>query len=153
MPNITRYLGTSPNDFEWTPPSATGLDFEELVYSALAKHYSHLRDQVTIKKTQASGDYGKDIIISSTVDLTLFGLPISRLGRKRITIYIECKQTVNDRLPLEKFGKNFLQVREDEVQYFVLATNGTITPVSYYFASSTFANHGVIVPFVARTKY
>ena len=53
-------------------------------------------------------------------------------GRKRITIYIECKSSDDNNITFNQLAGNASRVKNDDVQYYILVTNTTIVPFTFY---------------------
>ncbi|MDR1002551.1 MAG: ATP-binding protein [Oscillospiraceae bacterium] len=130
---ITYKIGTSPNQI-WELENSLGLEFENWIYQAISKEISPYFEKGTrIEKTPSSNDGGKDIIISSPVDiLSMLGQSFYMNGKSKIKIYIECKSTNQNSLQFEKIIGNISKVKDDEIDFFVLVTNSCIIPITYY---------------------
>lgn len=119
------------NNQEWG--IEIGHPFERLIYNSLIKTLNlGANDDIKLKKTSAANDGGKDFVIKSKVNLKLFDIDISLKGKKEISIYIECKSSNNDLISYEKVSKNSIIAGQDRVDYFILVTNKTISPFTFY---------------------
>lgn len=131
--SATKELGKSPN-LLWNLGDMDGHKFESLVFNTLIKileKYSN--DDVTIKQTPGSGDNGKDIIVKSTISLkNIFYQDFCLKNKNNITIYFECKSTNSSKLRFDKIIGNVVNSKYDGIDYFVLITNATIIPDTYY---------------------
>lgn len=143
MSQHVQYIGVSPNVLNWDLKGLSDYNFEEIIYGILASDYSFKRDSIKVSQTRKSADGGKDIIIRSKIDFTLFGLPITKEGKDEITVYLECKSTTKSRVRLDSFGKNYLQTRKENIDYFVLITNGTISPNSFHLTYNAFRDNEI----------
>ena len=123
------------NKQAWTIGEDGGHAFEEYIFKILVKCLNAtFSKNINIQKTEATRDGGKDIIIDTSENLNLFGIPVTLKGKNQVRIYIECKSSKNDMIAYDKFAKNAILAGQDEVDYLVLVTNQTITPFSYYSA-------------------
>lgn len=66
-----RYYITAPtNNENWPLEQFTGYEFEEKIYDLLTQELDGLWEQnISIEKTPATRDDGKDIILTSEIDL------------------------------------------------------------------------------------
>ena len=119
-----------------------GYKFEDKLYTLLANDLKpYYKFGVTIKKTPKSRDGGVDIIIRSSVSLTIMGQECPISGKKEIIIYIECKTTDKKILSLDKFAKNILLATEKKnIDYFILVTNSVISPHAFYQSKTSCEN-------------
>lgn len=131
--NETRVIGKSPN-LLWNLNGMDGQEFEEWIYNISTKILKRYFDKgVTIEHTPLSGDNGKDFIIQSRIDLkNIFCQNFYLKNKERITIYFECKSTDNPKLIFDKVIANVTNSKYDGIDYFVLITNATIIPNTYY---------------------
>ena len=110
-----------------------GFDFEDYVVSviqyALSEYYTK---GLTIEQTPRTRDQGKDLIIRSPIEFTLFGKQFTFNCSDTICVYLELKSTKNNKIRLDRFSKNILLANHSKIDYFVLITNSTIVPFSYY---------------------
>lgn len=129
----------SLNKWDW---GTSGLEFEQLVYDYIANEirlaFSHGAELI---KTPNTRDGGVDLIIKTTVPITLMGQKFSMCGKDMITIHIECKYTSHKTLALEKFSKNLLIATTKKIDYFLLVTNASISPYSFYQAVNNFSHN------------
>lgn len=130
------------DSFRWPLPGLSGYQFESCVHSLLAEQFQNDRTEVAIIKTPRSNDGGKDIIIRTEKSISIFGICFP-LITKPTTIYVECKLTSKSRLSLESFGKNLLQIHNHKVNYFLLVTNSSLTPMTYHLARAAFEREGI----------
>ena len=128
--HITPNVNNQPWDLE-----LSGFDFEDYISSvieyALVPYYS---SGLTVMRTPRTRDQGKDLIIRSSIPFSLFGKDFSLLEKDNICVYIEFKSSKNNKISLDKFSKNLLLANKSEVDYFILITNTSIVPFSYYEA-------------------
>lgn len=133
------YVTPNLNKFIWELESLKGLNFEEYIFNVIKKELQlYYPSGLHIKKTTATRDDGIDIYISSPVSFNLMGVDFSLKGKENINVVIECKSTSQQKVSLDKFAKNIIVNKELPIDYFILVTNGTIVPYSYYKASLEF---------------
>lgn len=126
-------VGKPANDQMWDLGKAFAHAFEEAIFDVLNIALKSYFDKgLRIELTQASGDNGKDIVITTPVPVEIFGQLYHMRGKNRIQIYIECKSTSQNELRFDKIGSNVARVKEDNIDYFILVTNSKITPFSHY---------------------
>ena len=131
MMSSVQYINGNINNQEWDID--IGHSFEDSIYKNLLRTLDlpH-NDKIKIFQTEATNDGGKDIIITSEVGLSLFDINITLKGKKEIKIYIECKSSDKEKISFEKIAKNSVIAGLDHVDYFILVTNKTITPFTFY---------------------
>jgi hypothetical protein len=123
------------NNQEWDISDISGFDFEEHVISIIQYALKDLAvDGVTTEATPRTRDHGKDLIIRSPVPFSLFGQQFYTNDKENICIYVEFKSSQSSKIPLDKFSKNLLLANHSDIDYFLLVTNTTIVPYSYYEA-------------------
>lgn len=130
----TKDIGKSPN-LIWKLSDMDGHAFENWIFNMLTKMMDKYleNDDAKIKQTPESGDNGKDIIIHSMIDLeNIFCQNFKLLGKDKMTIYLECKSTNKPSVPFNKIIDNVVRTKYDKIDYFVLITNATIIPDTYY---------------------
>lgn len=129
----TKDIGKSPN-LIWKLSDMDGHAFENWIFNMLTKMMEkYLGNGTKIKQTPGSGDNGKDIVIHSMIDLeNIFCQNFRLLGKDEITIYLECKSTSKTNVPFNKIIDNVVRTKYDTIDYFVLITNATIIPDTYY---------------------
>lgn len=141
LSNIT-YITPNINKQTWEIGEEIGHAFEEYIYKVLVNRFNAaFSKDINIQQTTSTRDGGKDIIIDSSKDLNLFGIPLTLKGKAKIRIYIECKSSNHDTILYEKFAKNAVLAGQDSVDYFVLVTNKSITPFSYYSTDELTKNY------------
>lgn len=137
------YITPNINKQTWEIGEEIGHTFEEYIYKVLVKCLdATFSKDINIQQTESTRDGGKDIIIDTSKDLDLFGVPVTLKGKDKVRIYIECKSSNYDTILYEKFAKNAILAGQDHVDYLVLVTNKTITPFSYYSTSELTQNYG-----------
>ena len=130
----TYIVGPHLNDNSWYMGNLLGLGFENHIYNVLSRNLEkYFSMGVKIYRTPKVRDNGKDIIIESPVSLinildTNFYIKDAPL----LKIYIECKSSDHSKISYNSFAGNLSRIREDNVGYYVLVTNSTIVPFSYY---------------------
>ena len=129
----------------------SGYDFEDLLYDLISDELrTSYNCGVKIIKTEPTRDGGVDIIIHSPISLQLFGQNFYTKGKSEITIYIECKSSKNLNISLDKFSKNLLLTNDKKIDYFLLVSNSTISPHSYYRAYEKCLNEHIEFRFVGQ---
>lgn len=137
------YITPNINKQTWEIGEEIGHTFEEYIYKVLVKCLdATFSKDINIQQTESTRDGGKDIIIDTSKDLDLFGVPVTLKGKDKVRIYIECKSSNYDTILYEKFAKNAILAGQDRVDYLVLVTNKTITPFSYYSTNELTQNYG-----------
>ena len=126
-------IGNSPNR-TWNLNDKLGSEFENWVFQFLSKELEPYFDKGTeIKQTPSSNDGGKDIVIVSKTDIRGFlDQNFYLKGKPQIKIYAECKTTNQNNLRYEKIICNVSKVKNESIDYFILITNSTIIPSTYY---------------------
>ena len=135
MTNNTETIGTDPNIYSCLNDKL-GQYFEDQIFNlitlALKKYFTIPEKKVVLNQTPRKGDNGKDIIITSTVDINnLFFHDFQLNDKDKINIFIECKSTDNKILRFNSIIPNVTRSKYDRVDYFVLVTNSTIIPDNY----------------------
>ena len=120
----------------------SGFAFEDYIISviehSLKEYYAK---GVTVEQTPKTRDHGKDLIIRSPIAFSLFGKWFDLSGKGSICIYVELKSS-KSKVGLDRFSKNILLANQSVIDYFVLVTNTTIVPFSYYEASRNAQENG-----------
>ena len=132
----TRVLGEDPNQFEWQISSVDRTSFEDAIFKLIQLRLASVDGAVTVSQTRRSGDQGRDIEIRFKRPVIVGArtfFPTSKRGAG--AIYVECKATQSDRLD-DSFLSDASQHREGEFDAYVLVTNATLTPYSFYRAQS-----------------
>ena len=126
--------GPNLNDNEWNLDKSLGLEFENHIFNILSKELCKYYDFGTkIYRTPKVKDNGKDIILESPVALeNILGTNFYLKDRNILRIYIECKSSNHSKISYNSFAGNLSRIKEENVGYYVLITNTTIVPYSYY---------------------
>lgn len=152
MLGSVNYVTPNINNQPWDL-NLSGLGFEDYISSvveyALMPYYT---SGLTIKRTPQTRDQGKDLIIRSTIPFSLFGKDFSLRGKGNICVYIEFKSSNNSKISLDKFSKNLLLANKSGIDYFVLITNTSIVPFSYYEACRNAQENGYVFYLVDQYK-
>ena len=152
MLGAVNYITPNINNQPWNL-ELSGFDFEDYISSVieytLMSYYSM---GLTVERTPRTRDQGKDIIIHSPIPFSLFGKDFSLCKKDSICIYIEFKSSKNNKISLDKFSKNLLLANKSGIDYFVLITNTTIVPYSYYEACRNAQENGYIFYLVDQYK-
>lgn len=126
--------GPHLNDNEWNLDNNLGLGFENHIFNILSMEMRKYYDLgAEIHRTPKVRDNGKDIIIESPISLeNILGTNFYLKDQKPLRIYIECKSSNLNKIPYNSFAGNLSRIKEENVGYYVLVTNTTIVPFSYY---------------------
>lgn len=124
---------------KWYLGKQKGIPFEKHMHRVLQRHMEEYNGKVLVYETPSSRDDGKDIIIKASTDIhNLMGHNFYLRGRSEITIYVECKSSDNDDISWNQLAGNIARVENDNIQYYVVVTNTTLAPYTYYqFAKNT----------------
>lgn len=129
----------------WNLEEQLGLGFEKFVYDMLCDELnSYFKLGLRIYKTSSTRDDGKDIIINSPIDLCgILNRNFKVNEEGNMTIYIECKSSNDKRISFDKIIGNIEKIKEYNVDYFVLVTNTTITPYTYYKLKNSLSEQNI----------
>ena len=130
----TYIVGPHLNDNRWYMGDLLGLGFENHIYNILSMNLEKYYDTgAKIYRTPKVRDNGKDIIIESPVSLVdVLGTNFYIKNNPILKVYIECKSSDHSKISYNSFAGNLSRIAEDDVAYYVLVTNSTIVPFSYY---------------------
>ncbi len=118
----------------------TGYEFEVQLFRSIKKQLADT--SVKVIRSDQSGDQGKDVILYTKEPISLFGVEITKKCQKQ-KIFVEIKSTSKKTLAHERIGKNVGQIAEDAPDIFVLITNATISPYSYYTLESDLKKNNI----------
>ena len=126
--------GPNLNDNEWDLGNDLGLKFENHIFDILSNEMRKYYDLgAKIYRTPKVRDNGKDIILESPVTLeNILGTNFYIKDLNVLRIYIECKSSNHSKISYNSFAGNLSRIKEENVGYYVLVTNTTIVPYSYY---------------------
>ena len=134
------------NKWDW---KTSGLEFEQLIYDFIANElhfaFSHGAELV---KTPNTRDGGVDLVITTPIPVTIMGQKFLMRNKEKITIHVECKYTTHRTLALDKFSKNLLIAASKKIDYFLLVTNASISPYSFFRASNNLTNNTICFRFI-----
>lgn len=140
------YINEPTNNVKWRLKEKKSHAFERIIFDSLSEQLESklLDEDVTIIQTPGSRDDGKDIIIESCCDLkNIFYHDFYLMENSKIKIYIECKSSDNRNLAYDSILSKVSKVKEDGIQYYLLVTNSTITPFSFYQLVEEFSQYNV----------
>lgn len=139
MLSQVQYINQSNSIKDWSLGEYIGIPFEKHLYRVLSRYMEKYNGKVLVYDTPASRDDGKDIIIESTTDIhNLMGHDFYLREKSKIKIYIECKTSTNDKISWNQLAGNVARIENDDIQYYVVATNTTLVPYTFYqFAKET----------------
>lgn len=153
MPGSTKILGKTPNLLDWEirgDQNSAALTFERLIGQLLRKTTATLDGKVTVQATPSSQDYGRDFEIQARVNCVVFGIPFALPAARNVAkIFVECKSTFAERLD-DSFLADATQHREGQLDYYILATNATITPYAQHRAQQAWRGIGAEFVLVDR---
>ena len=137
--------GPHINDNNWNMGDLLGLGFENHIYNVLSMNLKEYYNKgAKIYHTPNVRDNGKDIIIESPESLKdILGTNFYIKDSSLLKIYIECKSSNHSKIPYNSFAGNLSRIRKDNVNYYVLVTNSTIAPYSYYQFKKDAENLGI----------
>lgn len=122
------------NNQPWSLYEYLGSGFETHIFQVFSYFLKpYIEKGATIIQTPSSRDDGKDIVVESPVALESFlgySFPLKEKGK--IKIYIECKSSNSGNIPYNQFAGNLSRVKDDNIDYYILVTNTTISPYSYF---------------------
>jgi len=143
MPGATKVVSGEFNDLVWEIPQSKAHTFEKLIGEYLINRIATPSGTVKVFPTQAVNDYGKDFKINAHASFELFGTFIPRnIAKETTRVYLEVKGTTHERLAggfIEDIAQNF----EDEIDYYVLVTNSTLTPYYQFVAQQNWRARNV----------
>ena len=130
----TYIVGPHLNNNEWNLDNMLGLGFENHIFNILSKEMEKYYEfGAKLNRTPTVRDNGKDIIIESPISLeNILGTNFHLKDHKELKIYIECKSSNHNKIAYNSFAGNLSRIKEENVGYYVLVTNTTIVPYSYY---------------------
>lgn len=130
----TYIVGPHLNDNNWVLENMLGAGFENHIFNILSKELEQYYDLgVKIERTPKTRDGGKDIIIESPVSLkNILGIDFCIKNNRNVKIYVECKSSDHSKISYNSFAGNLPRIKAEQVGYYVLVTNTTIVPFSYY---------------------
>ena len=126
--------GPHLNDNEWNLGDSLGLGFENHIFDVLSMEMMRYYELgAKIHRTPKVRDNGKDIILEAPISLeNILGTNFYLKDQKSLRIYIECKSSNHNKISYNSFAGNLSRIKEENVGYYVLVTNTTIVPYSYY---------------------
>ena len=127
------YITEELNNKSWILGNQRGHVFEDFISDVICnwcdKNYT---DQWNCIQTERSNDHGKDIILETQCDLYgLFGMNFIK-KKDKLKIYIECKSSDSHKIAYNSLAGNIKLSEHDKIDYYVLVTNTTITPYTFY---------------------
>ena len=141
----TYRIGPNLNSIKWDLGNLLGNGFENHIFNVLSKNMEeYFKHGATIEHTSASRDHGKDIIIQASFSLeNILGINFYIRDKEKLKIYIECKSSNKDKITYNSFAGNLSRIKGENVGYYVLITNTTIVPFSYYQFKEDAAKEGI----------
>lgn len=138
------YITEQVNNVCWKLAENSGHEFERRIYNIIYEwcdeHYS---EQFTCTQTPGSNDHGRDIVIESECNMKgLFFQHFEKKADKKLKIYMECKSSNSYKIDYNALSGNLKLSQNDNIDYYVLITNSTITPHTLYQLSSEAQERG-----------
>jgi hypothetical protein len=129
----------------WDLGDSLGNGFENHIIGVLKKQLEpYFSKKVRLHSTPKTRDDGKDAIITSNVDLKGILKQTFRLdGKDEIKIFIECKSSNNNRISHGKIIDSVSRISHENIDYYVLVTNTSITPNTYYIIDKMLSVKGI----------
>lgn len=128
------YIDDKINNSIWELGDMLGSGFEDHIVNVIKKQLIPYYDMgVSIIQTSKTRDDGKDIIITSKINLLDIIENNFYIGDSdEIKIFIECKSSSKEAIPYNNIIGNIDRISRDNINYFVLVTNTTIMPYTYF---------------------
>lgn len=141
---MKRYFnGKSPN-IKWKLGENIGKNFEDFIADMIKMQLKDSHPQITVTQTNYIGDGGKDIIVTSELDcFSVLGQKFVSSGKKRFSIYFECKSTDDDVLRFDKISASYSRAQFQDIDYYVLVTNSEILPQACWYISEELNSRGI----------
>ena len=138
-----KHLIGNQHNMLWNLEDKLGNTFEDNIFKVLNKELKpYFKSGLKMYQTLRSNDGGKDIIITSPIDIeSLFGIYLSKKGKDNITIYIECKSTDYINLRYDKVIPSVVKNKREPIDYFVLVSNSEILPYTYHIVKEELEEH------------
>lgn len=128
------FINNKLNNLLWELGDLLGNGFESHIVEVIKKQLLPYYDRgVSLTSTSRTRDDGKDIVISSKIDLLDIIENNFYIGNlDTMKIYIECKSSNKGPISFNDITGNIDRISKDKINYFVLITNTTIMPYTYY---------------------
>ena len=135
------------NTQPWLLKENLGHPFENFIGQCISNDLMIENDtnnsEISVFQTSGSRDDGKDIILTSNVEVELLNHLFLLPKTGKMKIYLECKSSDKGAIDYNKIAGSLNRVREEEADYFVLVTNTTIAPYCYYQLQQSAAQKGI----------
>lgn len=152
-----KYLIGEQHNQLWQLGERIGNRFEDNIYDIITNELaSYFEYGLRINQTKRANDGGKDIVITSPVNIpSLFGISFNTKGKDYITIHIECKSTNYPNLRYEKIIPSTVKNKKQKIDYFVLVTNSEILPYTYHMVEEELKDNpdGELIEFKLVDQY
>lgn len=147
-----KHLIGNQHNLPWDLGDSLGNAFEDSIYTIITNELSIYFDSgLRIEQTPRSNDGGKDIVISSPVNIkSLLGISLHKRGKDSITIHIECKSTNYPNLRFEKIIPSAVKNKRKKIDYFILVTNSEILPYTYHLVKEELGDN---IEFILIDQY
>ena len=129
------YITEELNNGKWKLGKCKGHAFENKIFEVVCLWVKKRYDfqEVKVYPTRKTNDNGKDIIITATCSLTgLFGMDFPLNASGKLKIYVECKSSDSRKIPYNDIAGNIKLSEHDGIDYYILVTNTTITPYTFF---------------------
>ncbi|MDR0307078.1 MAG: ATP-binding protein [Chitinispirillales bacterium] len=152
MLSSVRTIGEKQKEQNWALGSSLGDEFEVFIVKVITEQLSpYFSPNVKIHPTSKSRDDGRDAVITSNVDLRgILNQNFYVEDKESIKIFIECKSTDSNSIKHERIMGNVSRIKEEKPDYFVLVTNATITPYTYYCVENELKLCGITFVLIDR---
>lgn len=147
-----KHLIGNQHNLPWDLGDSLGNAFEDNIYTIITNELSIYFDSgLRIEQTPRSNDGGKDIVITSPVNIkSLLGISLHKRGKDFITIHIECKSTNYPNLRFEKIIPSAVKNKRKKIDYFILVTNSEILPYTYHLVKEELGDN---IEFILIDQY
>lgn len=128
------YITEKLNNICWKLAEKSGHEFEGRIYNIVYEWCNiYYPERFNCIRTAGSNEHGKDIIIESECNLEgLFFQNFEKKTNKKLKIYLECKSSDSYKIDYNALSGNLKLSQKDNIDYYVLITNSTITPHTMY---------------------
>lgn len=142
---MRRYSADMSPNVCWNLNADLGINFENYVANLIVQQLSGYHPEVTVQQTKRVGDGGKDIVVISQKDsLEILGQKFYLNGKKEVKIFFECKSTNENVLRYEKIVSSSSRSKYHNIDYYVLVTNSSILPQTFYYISNDLLSKNII---------
>jgi hypothetical protein len=101
--------------------------FELLIQDLILHDLIGQESATKVRRVLERPQRGKDIVVESSGDIRLFGIPVECRSNAGLTIHVECKWTSSPALSFERVASNAAQNRDIGCDAFMVVTNSLFT--------------------------